>query len=152
MLNRIRYFLSLPLAEKALLARLAVLLPLAGLALWGLDFKRTYRLVERFSSSCRLKPNPDEQAFVMARRMGYLVNAAARHGLYKAGCLRRSLVLWALLRRRGLPVELRIGTRLLDGKFQAHAWVELAGRAVNESDSDLSGYAAYESIHGHLQD
>jgi hypothetical protein len=46
-------------------------------------------------------------------------------------CLRRSLVLTALLRRRGLPATVRFGVRRAAGLLEAHAWVECDGVAVD---------------------
>jgi len=47
-------------------------------------------------------------------------------------CLERSVVLLALLRRRGVPAELVIGAKQLP--FRAHAWVEVRGVVVNDKD------------------
>jgi hypothetical protein len=48
----------------------------------------------------------------------------------RALCLEQSLALTWLLRRRGVPAELRIGVQARP--FYAHAWVEVDGRALNE--------------------
>ena len=60
------------------------------------------------------------------------VNIAARHTPFHATCLTRSLLLCWLLRRHGVASELRIGVNLSSGTLQAHAWVECAGRPVND--------------------
>ena len=65
--------------------------------------------------------------------MGELVNTAAWRGLYDATCLRRSLVLWWLLRRRGIDSALRIGVRMEDGEFMSHAWVEWQDTVLNDT-------------------
>lgn len=46
-------------------------------------------------------------------------------------CLQRSAALVYLLRRQQLPARLVIGYR--PSPFSAHAWVELAGRVINDS-------------------
>jgi len=49
-------------------------------------------------------------------------------------CLGRSLVLWFLLRRRGIDAELVIGAGTpRGGELPAHAWVEVAGEPVNDA-------------------
>lgn len=48
-----------------------------------------------------------------------------------ARCLQRSVMLVRLLRRAGIPAELVIGYR--PTPFFSHAWVELAGRVLNDS-------------------
>ncbi len=59
---------------------------------------------------------------------------AASHGPYRATCLRQSLALWLLLRRRGIPAELRIGVRKEGGDLQAHAWVEHQGATLAQEN------------------
>lgn len=46
-------------------------------------------------------------------------------------CLQRSIVTARLLRGRGIPAEVVIGYRT--APFFSHAWVEVAGRVVNDS-------------------
>lgn len=50
-------------------------------------------------------------------------------------CLRRSVVLYHLLRRAGRPVGLRVGVRRdADGALEAHAWLVKDGAPYLESD------------------
>lgn len=49
-----------------------------------------------------------------------------------ASCLRRSLALWWLLRRQGIPSEVRFGGRVADD-VEAHAWLEVQGRALTDA-------------------
>jgi hypothetical protein len=60
---------------------------------------------------------------------------------WPATCLRRSLVLWALLARAGEPAELRVGFRRERGAFEAHAWVEHQGRVLNDAPDVRKRYA-----------
>ena len=46
-----------------------------------------------------------------------------------ATCLKKSLILFRLLRKRGIPAELRLGVRKVDDEFSSHAWIECEGRA-----------------------
>jgi hypothetical protein len=45
-------------------------------------------------------------------------------------CLQRSAATACLLRRHGVPAEMIIGSQAMP--FRAHAWVEVAGRVVND--------------------
>jgi hypothetical protein len=45
-------------------------------------------------------------------------------------CLQRSAATACLLRRHGVPAEMIIGAQPMP--FRAHAWVEVAGRVVND--------------------
>ncbi len=58
-------------------------------------------------------------------------------------CLTRSLTLWGLLKRRGVPVELQVGIRKLDGKIEGHAWIEYQGAPINDNPELISTYHAY---------
>jgi hypothetical protein len=45
-------------------------------------------------------------------------------------CLHRSAATACLLRKYGVPAEMVLGVQQLP--FRAHAWVEVAGRTVND--------------------
>ena len=66
--------------------------------------------------------------------MARIVDTAARHSLKLPSCLEQSLVLWWLLHRQGIAAELRIGARKETNQFEAHAWVELEGVALNDGN------------------
>lgn len=51
-------------------------------------------------------------------------------------CLRRSLILCALLRRRGLAAHICFGVAQRDGALAAHAWVDIAGSSVDSLHSE----------------
>jgi len=46
-------------------------------------------------------------------------------------CLQRSIVTARLMQRRGIPADVVVGYRAVP--FFSHAWVEVAGRAANDS-------------------
>ena len=83
------------------------------------------------------------------RRIGALVNAAARYSPFPCTCLTRSLVLISQLRRRNVAGSLRIGVCLLDGKLKAHAWVEHQGVPVNDSPDVDSQFAPIDAHLGY---
>lgn len=57
-------------------------------------------------------------------------------------CLHRSVVVTCLLRRYGTNAQLVIASRRLP--FQAHAWVEVGGRVVNDRSDVEETYAVLE--------
>ena len=71
---------------------------------------------------------------IEALRVARLVQLAADRGPVRANCLERSLVLWALLRRRGIDSDLRIGARKHGERLEGHAWVEWDGVVLNDAD------------------
>jgi hypothetical protein len=59
------------------------------------------------------------------------VDRAARWGVFRPTCLVRAIALRALLERAGVgPADVRVGVRWQDGRFEAHAWVEVRNRPV----------------------
>ena len=73
-----------------------------------------------------------------------MVRSAAYRSLGTATCLERSLALWWLLERQGIASSVRIGTRKTGQKFEAHAWVECDGVALNEPEELHKHYAAFD--------
>lgn len=74
-----------------------------------------------------------------------MVRAAVRHSWTHPTCLQESLALWWLLGRQGIASELRVGVRKQGRKFEAHAWVERDGVALNEPQALHTHYAAFDS-------
>ena len=72
------------------------------------------------------------------------VSLAAAFYPRRALCLEQSLTLLVLLRRRGVAAELRLGVQ--PRPFHAHAWVEVDGRPVSESESLPFTFAAFPSL------
>jgi hypothetical protein len=81
-----------------------------------------------------LPDRSDPDSLHAATHMGRLVNSVAHHVLPPDNCLTRSLYLQWLLRRRGMGSDLRLGVQLDNGQLFAHAWVEVAGHAVNDRE------------------
>jgi len=73
-----------------------------------------------------------------------MVRAGARYGILRPTCLVESLALWYLLQKQTIPAQLRIGVRTLPEKFEAHAWVEYQGVALNQSEEQHRHYAAFD--------
>jgi hypothetical protein len=106
----------------------AFLLPLVFVGLRTIGLVRMRRLLEPRASAA------DRHSVKEAHHVASLVEAVARRGPFRYNCLQRSLVLWRMLRRRGLQAELRIGVRReADGDRRFHAWVEHGGRVLNDT-------------------
>lgn len=70
--------------------------------------------------------------------VAWAVTRAARYGVFRPQCLVRSLAIQRMLRRRGvLTSALRLGVRKKDGSFQAHAWIELDGVVVGDTQQHV---------------
>ena len=143
MWERLRRFSRLERPAQELFLRAVVLLPLVALSLRWRGFRETQAALERFLS----KANPGPAAALaskVAAVTAHMVNAADRHGLVHPSCLAKSLTLWWLLGRQGIPSHLRIGIRKEKETFEAHAWVERDGTALNEPDEPHHHYAAFD--------
>lgn len=124
--------------------RASFLLPLVKISLRWQGYNGTYAFLQR-----RLPARPapdDEQKDIPERvlRISRMVGAAQRHTPLKITCLEESLVLWYLLRGQGIRSRLRIGVRKIDARFEAHAWVEHEGQALNQPGQLHRHYAAFE--------
>ena len=119
----------------ALNAALAHSFTLVGLRLAG--FRRWKNVLDRWSrmNSNDSTPNPAADANSV-REIARLQAATARRLPFRTNCLEQSLVLCWLLRRSGISADLRIGARKEADRFEAHAWVEVAGRAVDAGNEE----------------
>ena len=126
--------------------RASVLLPLISLSLRIRGFRATQAALQGFSIPSKTVKRVGEQMMDAedVRVAVRMVNAAARYGL-GATCLEKSLTLWWLLRREGIVSNVRIGARKASGKFEAHAWVERDGAALNEPGAAHRHYATFDA-------
>jgi len=108
-----------------------------------MSFQRCQVFLARLAGS-RSTSADAQGALVTARSAARMVRAAARRAVPSPSCLHNSLVLWFLLRRRGIGSELHIGGRRLEDRFEAHAWVECAGEVLNDSDDVHQRYAPFD--------
>jgi hypothetical protein len=67
-------------------------------------------------------------------------------GPWKSSCLTRSLVLYAMLRQHGYRPSFHVGVSGLEKRFDAHAWVTVAGVSVSDAQ-DVT--ASYTPLHAH---
>jgi hypothetical protein len=127
--------------------RAAVLLPAISLSLKLRGFRATQESLQNLSAASNAGKFPVE-ALVNGERVKMtvrMVNAAARHGWGQPSCLEKSLALWSLLQQHGTASSVRIGARKVDGKFEAHAWVERDGVALNEPGDAHRHYATFDA-------
>jgi hypothetical protein len=113
-------------------------LRLAGFRRWKSVLAR---LAPSENTAARQQRAPQsESAEVIAR----MAAAAARNVFVRTNCLEQSLVLWWLLRRRGITAELRIGARKEFERFEAHAWVEVDSAALNNAGAEHLHFVPFD--------
>jgi len=149
MWERFRRFSALERPARSLFLRAIVLLPLVALSLRWRGFRATQAALQRFLAN----DNQQTDAALVRKVVpvtARMVNAADRHGLVHPSCLAKSLTLWWLLGRQGISSCLRIGIRRKEERFEAHAWVERDGTALNEPDEHHHHYAAFDAAFSSL--
>jgi hypothetical protein len=144
MWERLRRFRALERPAQRLFLRAMVLLPLVTLSLRWRGFRSTQAAIQRFLSNASQEPAPGHVGKNTAVT-AHMVNAADRHGLVHPSCLAKSMTLWWLLGRQGIASHLRIGIRKENEQFEAHAWVERDGAALNEPDEHHHHYVAFDA-------
>ena len=120
-----------------------VLLPLTELGFRAAGLARTRRVLSWFVPARRaLRDRAEHEEHI--RRVARAVSLASRHVLPEPGCVPDSLVLSALLRRRGVATEVRIGVRRHRETLHAHAWVEHGGQPIGRTGLQAAHYSAFE--------
>ncbi len=144
MLEKLRRFSALDGPAQKLFLQSLALLPLVSLSLRWNGYRATQTALQRIIRN----PLPQQNADQVNRRIAltaHMVNAADRHGVFHPSCLAKSLTLWWLLARQGIEARLRIGIRKEKENFEAHAWVEREGTALNEPEEHHRHYAAFDA-------
>jgi Transglutaminase-like superfamily len=141
----LRRFRMLEPRARGLFLRAAVLLPWISLSLRLRGFRATQlslqkRLSRTLTAISVQSSGEQAQSTALTARM---VRSAAHRTWGSSACLEQSLALWWLLGRQGIASSVRIGTRKSAEKFQAHAWVECDGVALNEPEEAHKHYAAF---------
>jgi Transglutaminase-like superfamily len=146
MWERLRRFSALERPARGLFLRAALLLPLISLSLRLRGFRKTQAFLKRLLPSPKATlDGTANSAPALTELIVRMVRAAVRQGVGQPTCLEESLALWWLLRRQGIICDLRIGVRKEAEKFEAHAWVERGGIALNEPEALHEHYAAFDA-------
>jgi Transglutaminase-like superfamily len=125
--------------------RAAILLPMVAASLRLRGYKGTQGWLQNKLESRPTAPLAPELAPARLEMICRMVRAAEHYALLPSSCLEQSLLLWYLLRREGIATALRVGVRKDSGKFEAHAWVEHDGTALNQAEEPHRHYAAFDS-------
>jgi hypothetical protein len=149
MWEKLRRFSALGREAQKLFLRAMLLLPAVALSLRWRGFWATQSTLQKSLSD----EIPEIELGLLNKRLAltaHMVNAADRHGLVHPSCLAKSLALWWLLGRQGIASQLRIGISKENEKFEAHAWVERDGTAVNEPEERHHHYSAFDAAFSSL--
>jgi hypothetical protein len=135
-------------AERRLLVVSLAFVPFvaAGLALFG--FGRMRAAMARWPRAGAAAFPTADAASARAASVAKIVAIAAGRGPVRTTCLRRSLLLWWLLRNDGIETVIRVGVNRDGGTFHAHAWVEYQGRPLNDADDVALRFPAFAQDFG----
>ena len=140
MRRRLARLRSLSAAQWRLVMTSMVLVPAVQISLRFRGFNRT---ASALAARSERRAVPTEPALV--RPAAEAVGLVAGRSVIGARCLGRSLVLWFLLRRRGVDAELVVGADMpRGGEFSAHAWVEVAGEPVNDAPDVRERFGSFD--------
>jgi len=127
-------------ARRPLFLATFAMIAATDLALRHLGFARSVAIAKRLAGSQAGENTSAETVEAVMQR----VISASTFYPGRAECLEQSLVAYVLLRRRGVPVQLRLGVQPYP--FRAHAWIELNGRPISEADDYISQFVPVEGF------
>ncbi len=126
-LERLRKLRRLTWAERLCLGQAWALLWTLDVALLVAPFRSVLNFLQQVPPSAIRLPL---SAATDVPRLAWLVECAAIAGPASGPCLRQSLALLYMLRRRGQEGHLRIGVAREAGCLKAHAWLVQHGRII----------------------
>ncbi len=139
-MERLRKLSRLTWAERLCLGQAWGLLWALDIALLVVPFRSVLNFLQQVPPSTIRLPLAAETD---APRLAWLVECAAVAGPAGGPCLRQSLALLYMLRRRGQETHLRIGVMREGGLFKAHAWLDWNGQVL----LGQSGFEQYEPLY-----
>jgi hypothetical protein len=143
-LQQLKKLSELSSSELGVLLIAMIYLPLTACALKIKGFNWTQSALNRHSPKINSQITISHQ-LLEAKSIARMVVIAANHGPYRANCLKKSLVTWWLLARRGIQSELKIGVNKEEGSFNAHSWVEFQGAVVNDATDIDHRFSTFDS-------
>ena len=135
---------ALPSEARKLFCRASLLGPLIRVSLRFRGYNKTRQWLQgkldRLTVPALALPEVSDRLDVTCR----MVRAAEHYLPVRVSCLEESLVLWYLLQTQGIAAAIRIGVRKPAGTFEAHAWVEQDGIALNQTDEQHRHYHPFD--------
>jgi hypothetical protein len=144
-----RRFVRLDRIDQMIVLQSAAALIATSIALRINGLGRWKTMLERLSLAASAKPLRGSQTQIPHEFINRIVRmqaAVERRLFFRANCLEHSLVLSWLLRRRGIPVDVRIGGCKHNDRFEAHAWVELDGKPLADSNENMAHFSPFDSL------
>ncbi|HEY9479239.1 MAG TPA: lasso peptide biosynthesis B2 protein [Gemmatimonadaceae bacterium] len=94
-----------------------------------------------------LHPGSDSPTEARAEALALAVGRAAEFGLFRPLCLVRAVALNRVLERHGITgSRVRVGVRMRNGRFAAHAWVEYGERVLGDNEWHVGSFAELSEV------
>ncbi len=116
--------------ERWQLLLIAMTLPCIDVLLRAAGYRRLLAWIERFTPQAGSKPSAQDGITRGEALARHAAMASGQIPGFNTSCLRQSLLVYSRLRRLGFAPTLQIGIRPIPGTLDAHAWVELDGKAL----------------------
>ena len=130
-----RRFQRLSPLERSFFLRAVCLLPVTACALRFVGWREIRYLLGSRGAQCVAQGRGDAaEKWRIADAAARMTEAASRYGIVRGKCLSKSIVICRLLHAQGLQATVQVGGRKEGRLFEAHAWVEIEGRTINDSE------------------
>jgi hypothetical protein len=139
-------FRALSIRDRLNLLLFSALLPLVDAGLRGMGYRRFRGFLAAHPRQLAKYRGTEIEAIEVSKHISYLVSVASGYGLFHFSCLRRSLLIWWLLRRKGIQTDLRIGVKKQEGQLYAHAWIKLGNEIINDSVEVERTFSAFNDL------
>jgi hypothetical protein len=141
-------FLRLSGRDRSFLVKTYVLLTLVRLGLWLLPFEQLWKALVRLGRY-QNQPAPSSPLRIgpVVHRAIWAVNWSCKLTPGGAKCLARALTVKVLLDRNQCPADFKIGVaKNSNGKFEAHAWIEVEGTVIIGQLKNLEQFTPMPSL------
>jgi hypothetical protein len=99
------------------------------------------------SSSVATEARPDGATLSRAEALALAVGRAAEFGVFRPLCLVRAVALNKVLERHGIKgSRVRVGVRMRNGRFAAHAWVEYGDRVLGDNEAHVGSFVELSEV------
>lgn len=131
-MSNLRKAFVLSVSDWILIAQAWIWFGLVEVGLNCLSLKKLLRIVQREKDGQAVDEKQEKELHrPTPERVAYCAGLAARLHALDATCLKKALVLQAVLARRGFKSQLLIGAaKAENGQLDAHAWLECQGKIL----------------------
>jgi hypothetical protein len=128
---KLRKALALSALEWLLIAQAWMWFAAVEVGLRCMSLRTLLRIIQPLGNPRTATKEERETHRAVPQRAAKCVELASRLHVPNSTCLRKALVLYALLARRGFDAQLLIGVaKATNGQLDAHAWLECQGKIL----------------------